>query len=52
MVTGVGVPVGTLLVVMVKSWVVNAWIWRWVAAGLISEYVRVSATMRSTAVVG
>lgn len=37
LVTGAGRPAWALLVARVKSWVVNAWIWRWVAAGLISE---------------
>jgi hypothetical protein len=26
-----------LLVVIVSSWAVRAWIWRWVAAGLIRD---------------
>ena len=41
-----------MVVVIVNSWAVRAWIWRWVAAGLIREEVRVSATMRSTVAAG
>ena len=41
-----------MLVVMVSSWAIRAWTWRWVAAGLIREWVLVSATMRSTVIVG
>ena len=40
-----------LLVVSVSSCPVRAWIRRWTAAGLIRQYVRVSATMSSTVVV-
>jgi hypothetical protein len=34
---GGSAPLADLLVVRVKSWLVSACIWRWVAAGLISE---------------
>lgn len=32
-------------VVMVSSWEVRAWIWRWTAAGLMSSYCLVRAVL-------